>query len=244
MKQLIYYIPLFLLMTCLEDDSVPIVNDNETILSNFLEDKTFLNDQVIACAASDNGIPDINNIYFYPEDGSSDFRLYQSWAEDGNDFSKYQFVPQKSEPFFQGALRVFKLRSDCKWTLVVFEKEGKTEISTPIRMKLSFQPTVWSTDIMVDQSSSLMPHFSWSTLSEENNVIFFQVLSTEASELLSGTYTEESHFQYYNLNNVVLNVTRNEPPDLISGETYIFTVMDVSIDNWVNHVIMSPFTVE
>ncbi|TWO33332.1 hypothetical protein E1J38_005420 [Seonamhaeicola sediminis] len=244
MKKFIYYIPLFLFISCIEDDSVPLVNDNETILSKFLEDKTFLNNQVIACAASDSGTMDINNIYFYPEAGASDFRLYQSWADDEKDFSSYQFVPLNSEPVFQGALRVFKLRSDCKWTVVIYEKEDKTEISTPIRMKLSFQPTIWSTDLTVDQSSPLMPHFSWFTLSEENNAIFFQVLSTEDLALLSGTYTEDNHFQYYKLNNVVLNVTPGEPPGLISGETYIFTVMDVSIDNWVNHVIMSPFTAE
>lgn len=243
-KLLLTLVSLLMLVSCLEDDSALIAFDNETILADFIADKTFVNNQVIACAASDNEKLDINNVYFYPEEGSADFRLYQSWAENGDDFSTYQFVPLNSEPFFQGALRVFKLRSDCKWTVVIFEKEGKTEISTPIRMKMAFQPTIWSSDLTIDQSNALMPRFSWSTLSEENNAIFFQVLATEALELLSGTYTQDNHFQYYNLDNVVLNVTPGTPPDLVKGETYIFTLMDVSLDNWVNHVIVLPFTVE
>lgn len=244
MKNLIYILPFLFLTSCVEDDSAPIVFDNETILLNFLADKEFVNNQVIACAASDSEITNINNVYFYPEASASDYRLYQSWADDGNDFSNYRFVPLNSEPFFQGALRVFKLRSDCKWTVVLFEKEGKIEISTPIRMKLDSQPTFWNSNVSINQETSLMPLFSWQAFSEENSAIFFQVMANEELELLSGTYTEDQHFQYYNLNNVVLNVTNGIPPDLIKGETYIFTVMDVSLDNWVNQVIMAPFTAE
>ncbi|MGC1204173.1 MAG: hypothetical protein WA839_04710 [Flavobacteriaceae bacterium] len=74
--------------------------------------------------------------------------------------------------------------------------------------------------------------------------VFFQVLATESLDLLSGTYTSENQFQYYKLNNIVLNSTQNAPPELITGDNYIFTVMDVSIDNWVNEVIMTPFVAE
>lgn len=244
MKKLLFIIPLLILVSCLEDDGAEIIFDNEAILSDFLEDKIFVNNEVIACAASDNAILDLINVYFYPEEGASNYRLYQSWADDSQDFSSYGFVPVVSEPFFQGALRLFKLRSTCKWVTVVYEREGKVEISTPIRFKVNTQPTVWSEDITVNQETSLMPRFTWDILSEEHNAIFFEVLSTNNLELLSGTYTEENNFQYYNLNNVVLNITQGTPPNLVKGETYIFTVMDVSLDNWVNQVIMSPFVAE
>ncbi len=231
-------------MSCLEDDNPNIVFDNETILSEFLEDQDFINHEVIACAASDNTIGGLINVYFYPEEGAKDFRLYQSWADDENDYSSYQFTPITPEPFFQGALGVFKIRSTCKWVVVIYEREDKIEISTPIRLKVDTQPTVWSSELSINQDTSLMPVFSWDVRSEEDNAIFFEVLATETFELLSGTYTMENRFQYYNLGNVVLNVTRGTPPDLIKGETYIFTVMDVSLDNWVNEVIMSPFIAE
>jgi len=153
----------------------------------------------------------------------------------------YQFVPLISEPFFQGALRVFKTNSNPKWFTVVFELDGKIEIATPIRNKIDTQPSIWSNVVTIDSQEALMPLFSWNSLNPDNTAIFFQVVSTEDLEFLSGTYTEENKFQYYNLNNVVLNITQYEPPDLVDGETYMFTLMDVSLDNWVNQVIMSPF---
>ena len=77
-----------------------------------------------------------------------------------------------------------------------------------------------------------------------DNAIYFQVVSDESDNLLSGTYTYENQFQYYNTNNVVLNVTTKTPPNLVLSENYNFTVMDVSLDNWVNWVIEKPFIAE
>ena len=61
---------------------------------------------------------------------------------------------------------------------------------------------------------------------------------------LSGTYTFDTHFQYYNLDNVVLNITEGTPPNLTKGVQYKFTVMDVSEDNWVNTIFVAPFIAE
>ena len=111
-------------------------------------------------------------------------------------------------------------------------------------IKKSSQPSQWTDEVLINQQESGMPIFSWDVLSEENNAIFFEVLATENLDLISGTYTYNNQFQYYKLDNVVLNITPDTPPNLISGNNYIFTVMDVSLDNWVNQVIMTPFTVE
>jgi len=235
----------FVFTSCVNDDNPEILFDNEIVLSNFIANKTFVENEVIACAASDNVIPETVNVYFYPEEGASNFKLYQSFDDDAKDFSKYQLIPENSDPFFQGALRVFKVHSDCKWFVVLFEKNNQIEISTPIRSKVTTRPTVWSLDTFnINQEESLMPKFTWDVNSAEENAIFFQVLSTEDLSLISGTYTNENNFQYYKLNNVVLNITQGTPPDLVKGETYVFTVMDVSLDNWVNEVIMSSFVVE
>lgn len=234
-----------MLISCVNDDNPEILFDNEIVLSNFIANKIFIENEVIACAASDNVIPETVNVYFYPEEGASNFKLYQSFDDDAQDFSKYQLIPENSDPFFQGALRVFKVHSDCKWFVVLFEKNNQIEISTPIRSKVTTRPTVWSLDTFnINQEESLMPKFTWDVNSAEENAIFFQVLSTEDLSLISGTYTNENNFQYYKLNNVVLNITQGTPPDLVKGETYVFTVMDVSLDNWVNEVIMSSFVVE
>ncbi|GAB1855847.1 hypothetical protein MHTCC0001_06820 [Flavobacteriaceae bacterium MHTCC 0001] len=245
MKRFIYILPLIIFSACLNEDEPDILFDNEIVLSDFISNKTFVENEVIACAASDNITEDLVNVYFYPEEGAKNFKLYQSYSDDGADFSGYQLAPENSEPFFQGALRVFKVHTESKWFVVVFEKDNQIEISTPIRSKLKTRPTVWSTHtITINQEEPLMPKFTWDVNSGEENAIFFQVLSTKDLSLISGTYTTENNFQYYKLNNVVLNITQGTPPSLKKDETYVFTVMDVSLDNWVNEVMMSPFVAE
>jgi hypothetical protein len=118
------------------------------------------------------------------------------------------------------------------------------KISNPIRIKNLTQPTLFSNQININQQQFGMPHFSWNVNSEVNNAIFFQVLSTIDYDLISGTYTFENYFQYYDTSNVVLNITDGVPPNLTIGQDYKFTIMDVSEDNWVNEVFMSQFTIE
>jgi len=62
--------------------------------------------------------------------------------------------------------------------------------------------------------------------------------------LLSATYTFDKMFQYYKLDNVVLNVTEEEPPNLVVNDTHGFTLLAVSEDNWVNLFSEVIFTVE
>ena len=90
-----------------------------------------------------------------------------------------------------------------------------------------------------------MPKFSWINNQFGDNAIYFQVVSDAQNNLLSGTYTVENEFQYYNTSNVVLNITTEEPPLLSIGALYNFTLMDVSTDNWVNLFILNKnFIVE
>ena len=86
-----------------------------------------------------------------------------------------------------------------------------------------------------------MPIFSWEDGIIKENAIFFEVISEANDELLSGTYTFERHFQYYILDNVVLNITEEEPPILQANTPYNFTLMGVSEDNWVNLFIQRGF---
>jgi hypothetical protein len=80
-------------------------------------------------------------------------------------------------------------------------------------------------------------------LANSKDAIYFQVVSDDSDDLLSGTYTFETQFKYYDLDNVVLNVTRETPPDLIPDQTYGFTLMGVSENNWVNTFAQISFTV-
>jgi hypothetical protein len=239
----IYYLVVFLIFTsCTNNDDI--IFDKEANLSNFLIGKTYSKDAVIACAASSKNDSNIVNVYFYPEIGSSNFRLYESNINNGKDFSKYVRNEAQSQPFFNGTLGVFKVNSNAAWLIVVYDLHKTIKLATPIKNKKNTQPSLWTSEVDINQQESRMPLFIWDVNSEETNAVFFQVLANKNLDLLSGTYTNENKFQYYKLDNVVLNITQNTPPELILGNDYLFTVMDVSLDNWVNEVIMKTFVAE
>lgn len=245
-NRLKFILVVFILNACTSDDGANLILSNDAVLSQFLGANDFEEDAVIACAASSESNTNLVNVYFYPEEGASDFKLYvtDEFQIDSQNFSAYNFIDLETKPLFNGALRFFETESNAAWFTVVYNLDGKVKVATPIKNKKKEQPTLWTNTLSINQQEKGMPLFSWDILSEENNAIFFEVLATDNLDLISGTYTYSNNFQYYKLENVVLNITKNTPQELVSGNNYIFTVMDVSLDNWVNQVIMAPFTVE
>lgn len=215
-------------------------------LATYTQGRTFEMGAVIACAASDKSTGDIL-IFYYPESGASNIRFYEtnSTEVDENEFANYTQNLLNGEPFFNGHLGKFtQSASNEKWIIVTFELDDEIKISNPIRSKQISKPTVWNDAVTINQSQTGMPTFTWEDNPEEDNAIYFQVISDENNNLLSGTYTYQNQFQYYNISNVVLNVTTQVPPDLVLNKNYNFTLMDVSLDNWVNWVIQKPFIAE
>lgn len=214
-----------------------------TSLSSYLNTIPFTNGSVIACAASDQNTNAILTFY-YPELGATDIRFYETSTVDvnPNDFSNYQQVFIESQPFFNGYLGKFtQQESHEKWIVITFELQGEIQVSNPIKSKQITKPTVWNEDVVIDQTESRMPEFTWVDNAFGDNAIYFQVLSSSDNDLISGTYTYDNTFQFYNTDNVVLNVTRQVPSGLVVGQEYNFTLMDVSEDNWVNWVVLKTF---
>ena len=242
MNKIKYIVLCFLVMlSCLEDNDDVLQN-----LSTYTQGRVLESGAVIACAASDEDTGEILT-YYYPESTASDIRFYETiHAEvDENDFTNYTRVSINAEPFFNGYLGKFtQSASNEKWIIITFELDGEIKMSNPIRSKQFSKPTIWNDEVAINQSPSGMPKFIWENNPYEDNAIYFQVVSDENDNLLSGTYTYENHFQYYNTNNVVLNITTQTPPDLVLSENYNFTLMDVSQDNWVNWIIQKPFIAE
>ena len=223
------------LFSCSEDNDDN-VSEN---LASYIQGRSIEMGAVIACAASDENNNDILTFY-YPEAEASNVRFYETDNATVNnaDFSNYSRVFLNSDPFFNGYLGKFtQTASNEKWIVITFELDGDIKISNPIRTKQISKPTVWDDTVVINQEESGMPKFTWIDNAFGDNAIYFQVISDAENNLLSGTYTFENHFQYYNTSNVVLNITTQTPPDLILNNNYNFTLMDVSEDNWVNLVI-------
>ncbi|MEM9679854.1 MAG: hypothetical protein AAF901_05980 [Bacteroidota bacterium] len=247
MKNLAYLAVLLMVCSCVTEDSEPLIFDTTNRLSLDIEGRIYQPDAVIACAASDSLDSDLIRIYYYPEEGATNVKFYETGniSANPNDYNSYTLLDIEDTPFFGGTLRQFERPVSVEeYIIITYEVDDKIKISTPIRTKNNIGPTDWVNTITINQEQSSMPKFNWDIASEEDNVIFFQVVSNSEGQLLSGTYTEQNQFQYYNLSNVVLNITQGTPPELIVGQDYTITVMDVSIDNWVNEVISSTFTAE
>ncbi|MDO5971859.1 hypothetical protein Q4Q35_18815 [Flavivirga aquimarina] len=237
-NKIVYALIILNIFSCSSND------DESPNLASYLEGDIFEVGAVIACAASDNETKDILTFY-YPEEGATNIRYYETVHAqvDNSDFSNYTQILLQSTPFFNGYLGKFtQAASTEKWIIVTFELDGEIKISNPIRTKQISKPTVWSDDVEINQDESGMPNFTWVDDPVGDNAIYFQVISDDQNNLLSGTYTYQNYFQYYDTSNVVLNITTETPQPLVLNNTYNFTLMDVSEDNWVNFVINKTFT--
>jgi hypothetical protein len=232
-----------LLIACTENDSQSISSLSDVIRSF---DASQL-DEVIACAASAEEDSSVSYIYYYPIPDARNIQYFETSSTDINpdDYQNYQLKSLDTEDVFGGYLKRFvRTGMDEVYSIVTFELNGKLHKSNPIRLKQSSKPTEYQTQTTIDTSETLMPRFSWEDGTIPENAIYFQVISDQNNQFISGTYTFDLWFQYYKLSNVVLNINREVPQELISGEAYNFSMLAVSLDNWVNLVIEKPFTAQ
>lgn len=202
------------------------------------------NNDVISCAASSKDNSGNVFVFFYPIPEATNFRYFESdnTKVDKNNWRQYSEVELEIENVFNGYLKRFvRPVSNDSFCVVTYLVDGVLRTSQPITLKNELKPTEWIQDVDIDLTQNVNPKFSWTDGSIDENEIYFQVITDEQNNLLSGTYTYEKEFTYYDLSNVVLNVTREEPPFLLLNNSYSFTMMGVSIDNWVNLVIQKGF---
>lgn len=214
--------------------------------------QTKLSDQyIIACAA---GMPDgfmgetsyPVSMFFYPVEGAKNYKYYETSSADINelDYSNYQEVSSTSIPVFNGYLRRFQLPDNRnRWGIVTYEVNDSLRICDPVLIKVKFQATVWAPHKMEVIPNGINPTFTWEEYSHIENAIHFNVVSDTTGNLISGTYTNDTAWTFYDLTNVTLNIKDVTPaPTLNSLTNYKFTLMSVSDDNWVTTFGQKDFT--
>ena len=146
---------------------------------------------------------------------------------------------------FKGIMRKFNhpALSDERWGIVTYELDGKVHMCNPIRIKAAAEPTEDITAIVNIMETGVHPEFDWSFESEPNNVIYFSIVSDQDDNLISGTYTTDKFWTFYDLSNVVLNVTPNPypAPELSPDSEYNYALMGVSDDNWIHTFASKSF---
>lgn len=237
-----------LLIICLIVN-ISCTKDNLTFDSNNLQEYINQNSpqnlgEVIACAASDKINTNTTYIFYYPVTGATNVKYFETidTAANPNNFNNYTLKELNKEPVFNGKLSRFVKESNQEvWCVVTFIFEGKLNKSNPIRIKNTSKPSEWTSDVSIDFSEQLKPKFFWQDGRINENVIYFEVITDNQNDFLSGTYTKDKWFQYKNMSNVVLEINTNEPVNLATNNTYNFTMMGVSEDNWVNLVLEKQF---
>ena len=243
----------FLVISCSKkEDDVLLVPAN-TLDYYVKQNMDLERDILIACAASEkpeNTEYDVS-LFYYPVEGAYEFNYFES--KDGNidpsDFSQYIKSSTESPlPVFGGYLMRYPFTFDNSepWAVMTYKTDGKLHVCDPIKMKQDSKPTNYMPQIIeIDFTLPTEPEFSWEVDSETETVIYFQVVSDSLGNLISGTYTYDKHWQFYDLSNVVLNIHDvNPPPVLTPNSKYKFTLMGVSEDNWVNLIGEKEFVTE
>ncbi|MDB4292644.1 hypothetical protein N9954_04500 [Maribacter sp.] len=232
---------LFLILGCSTDQL-----DGEGTLDAFTADIEIVLDNVIACAAS-NENDGLVSVFLYPREGATNIQYYETETTDVAKDNFKNYIPRQLalKDVFNGYLKKFEASgANEKWVIVSFDEDGKRHLSNPIRLKQNSKPTEYLPQNIRVDSSTTMPNFTWEDGSYNDTKIYFQVVSDMDDNLLSGTYTSTKNFQYYELGNVVLNISKTNPLALQSGSTYGFSLLAVSEDNWVNQFSTVSFTIE
>ena len=247
MKDVIFVALILLFVSCNKD-----IDLQENILADYLELNGSLElADLVACAGgNETGLQGLPNkptdVFFYPIQGATDFRYFETESiADSSDFSKYIARDLDSEPVFNGYLWKFNntIFSGERMGIVTYKTPGKIHVCTPIRLKTNTKPTEVNSNLVDVVENGVTPSFFWEDGLIKENVIYFQVISDSENNLISGTYTFEKEFTFYDLSNVVFNITDTTfIPTLAPNRNYKFTMMGVSEDNWVNLIIEKEFS--
>lgn len=253
MKGFVFIIFSCILLTYSCKKDTVVVEDKYTGLEKYLNDnKCFQrSSELIACAASQPATESDYSqypisVFFYPIIGAYEYKYFEcnNINVDILDYSKFNEKILNSDPVFNGYLRRFKNNTITQdvWGIVTYKVGNTIHICRAIRIKHYTKPTQFASELITISDSLTHPKFNWNDGIVAENVIYFQVVSDTLSNLISGTYTYDKYFKFYNLSNVVLNIHDVSPiPQLLSSTKYNFTLMGVSQDNWVNLIGMKSF---
>lgn len=251
LKRLFLFFALLLFIAgCKKDNPVP-----DTLEGYISQNSGFtISSELIACAmGGQKGFMEDKeypiSVFFYPISGAYEFRYFESETIDISikEYSKYSENKLPDEPVFNGYLWRFKNRDTKKdvWGIVTYKVGNVLHICRAIYIKYNSKPSQYAPELVNVSVTGIQSLFTWGDGTIKENEIYFQVISDTLGNLISGTYTYDKYFKFYDATNVVLNIHNVIPhPALMNNTKYNFTLMGVSNDNWVNLVSQNEFTTQ
>ncbi len=247
MKNITLILTALVVFSCVKDESVPIIFDNTTRLSDDIQNHLYQTDAIFAFAASCELDSNVIDIFVVVEENAEDIKFYETNSANVNPGFLSNYTLLEIQPTLSSSDILWKFRHNFlreEWVIMTYRVENKIKLSSPIRIKNIIQQTQYLEDITINQEESTKPLFNWNVESYENNAFFFELMNNTEQEVLSLTLTNENRFRYFDLENVTLNLSNHIPPNLVLGDSYEFIVLDISIDNWINTVYSNNFIVE
>lgn len=200
---------------------------------------------VTAFAANTSGNVGVCSIFYYPEEGATDIRYYETEniTVNENDFSNYRRQSFTSSDAFGSAIKHFVRQGTTEaWCLVTYKTNGKLHISNPIKLKNNTAPTEYTSKVSITYPETLQPVFTWTDVIVTNNERYLQVILDAENNLISGTFTNDTYFKFYDETNVIEpKIASNTSKKLVADNVYSFTVLGIDKDNWVSLRIDEDF---
>lgn len=237
-----------MIASCRKDSDL----NRSSLLHEFLENPGIVgHNELIACAGGgeNSGVGSEEfpvEVFMYMEENWRNVKIYetQSIDEDPNDLGNFIETDRYFTLILDGFMSKFSLESTAeKWVRVSYEVGDTLWYCKAIRLKYSTNPTKSAANFLsIDDSIETEPLFSWTELANPQNIIYFSLIRDLNNNIQSATYTTEDTFQFYNTENVILNLTPSDASlTLNSGQTYLYFLMGVSQDNWINDFYETSF---
>ena len=232
-----------------DDDKVADPNSLQAFIDD--SDHTTISRTLYACAAGNTteflGYVDLPvSIFFYPFPGASDYNYFESTstAIDTADFKQYQKKSLQGLPVFKGKLQRFLSPSydEERFGVITYRVGTVLHISEPIQLRPKASPTADIDEDIAVNVSGTYPNFDWSEINVPANTIYFSVITDSDNNFVSGVYTTDDYWQFYDEYNIVLDVNENTIPVLNPNTSYKFVHMGVDDENWVHSYGERVFT--
>lgn len=189
------------------------------------------------------------SVFFYPPENSTDFRYFETnrMTSNTNDLSTFYEKEFQLRPEFNGYLMRF-LHDGIqfpRWGRISCKKDGQIHISPIIAINNMSDSTIhFPEPVFIDFSVPVEPRFSWFNDTVSGTSLYFQLISDESNDLISGTFTYDRYFHFYYLSNVIKNIRPVVPhPELSPGQAYTFTLMRLNQIQWVRFITDTTFQI-
>lgn len=202
---------------------------------------------VVSCAST-YFVPTATNdsdraiVYYRTIEGQQDVRLWYSDTSD-SDFEKFKPLITTETNLLSGFMGSFEISKTIGTIILTLTVGDELHYCEPIHLNSTTQSTAINSSISVSQPISTTPTFKWEESLIDPSSIYFQLITIKGEpKAISATYTYETNFTFYDLSNVVFNVTDSLNPTLQSGLEHEIILMSVSDDNWVTEIGRLEFT--